>query len=118
MANDFILSKTAIQTMQIKDKGTTEIVTAGGFMITDILITSTSTEQISLIATDDINTHIIIVIDGKGKFNHAFAGGWVFWDKARLELIKESNRGEVNVAVGFVRTTNAPNYNQWLRRGE
>lgn len=114
---DSVTANTAIVTRQLIEKGTEELISKDGFLLTDILISSTSQGQVTLIATDDEHTHIIVSIIGEQTFSHNFTGGWVFWKDARLEVVKEIDDGEVNVSIGFVRTRNMMNYNQWFWRG-
>ena len=114
--SEFIQANTGIVTKQILGSETVELVGARGFMLMDVLISSTSNGQVTLLVRDEEHVHIIVSIVGKQTFSHAFVGGWMFWDHARLEVVKESNNGEVNIAVGVVKTTVAKNYNQWRRK--
>jgi len=113
---EIIKTSTAIITKQITEAGETELITNHGFMITDLIIDSTGPGQVTVLVKDQEHTHILAVLREKDRFNHAFAGGWLFWDTARLSIIKEFYSGEVNVAIGYVKIYRAPTYNQWLRR--
>jgi len=113
---DFIKSNTGIKTLQIVEPGTTNVIETN-FMLTDLLVETNSIGQVTIMAADDEHTHVIAVIrDGRKVFNHAFEGGWMFWKGAKLKVAKETEDGEVNIAVGAVHTPQSPDYNQWTRR--
>lgn len=125
---DFIKANTKLVTKQVTDEGSTIII--GGdpeinprvftrqsfitdFLLTDIIFSSSSSGQVTIVAEDDNGrTHVVAVLRGKDKFSHAFEGGWVFWSGARLTVIKEKTDGIVDLAVGYVKVT-GPDYSIW-----
>ena len=111
---DLISSSTRIRTAQLTEGS--QILIENGFMLTDVIINSTSKGFVTLVARDNEHTHIITQFKGQTNFNHAFPNGWSFWNTARLEIIKESEDGIVNISVGVVKLYNAFNYEQWNRR--
>jgi hypothetical protein len=110
--SDFITSQTKIKTTQVTSLGNTRVLNSG-FLLTDVLISNNSQGKVTLLATDDFeHTHIICSLAPGERFNHAFTGGWTFWDKATLEIVKEVEEGEVNVAIGYVKVS-CQNYYVW-----
>ena len=121
---DFVKANTGIRTLQLREFGDglqglsamEGIIVDFPFTLTDIIVSSTSSGIVTVMATDGENTHIIKSLKPKGDFNHAFEGGWTFWDNARLKIIKEKSDGIVDVAVGVISSPRALTYNQWIRR--
>jgi len=113
---DFITISTGIRTKQVEEAGTVDLISQGGFILTDLIVSSTSTGQVTLLVRDEDNTHIIASVGGKTTFSHAFPNGWTFWKNAKLQIVKELDDGIVNVAVGVVNSPNELTYDQWTRR--
>lgn len=110
--SDFLLNKTKIKMTQVSELGSTQILSPS-IMLTDIIITNNSNGSATLIATDEFNhTHIICSLKANECFNHAFTGGWVFWDRAAIQLVKEVEDGVVDVSVGYIKVT-GQNYYVW-----
>jgi len=112
---DNLTAFTGIETRQIRSLGP-ETIISGAFLIYDLIFTSTSKGQVSILATDGEYTHVVAVMHGPGVFNHAFAHGWPFWKGAELVVAKELADGQVDVSVGFTKIPSAPTYDQWKRR--
>lgn len=110
--SDLIEANTKIVTRQLTNAETVTLI-GNTFMLTDIIITSTSTGAVTLVARDDENTHVIL--STKVNFNHNFANGWSFWRNAKLDIVKETDDGVVNVSIGYVKLFAGLNYNQWSR---
>lgn len=110
---DFITAHTKIVTRQLTNAEAVTLIDPT-FMIVDIIVSSTSSGHVTLIARDDEHSHIIL--SQKRNFNHNFTNGWSFWKNAKLDIVKESDDGVVNVAIGYVKLHAGLSYEQWSRR--
>lgn len=100
----------------ITKRGPHVLVNLGPVWLVDVIMSNTGRGQVSLIASDGEHTAVIAVLNGPGNFNHAFAGGWIFWKESKLILVKENDDGQAHIAVGWTRSHRPLTYDQWSRQ--
>lgn len=106
------LKNKKVKTLQVLNNETVNVLNPG-FLLTDVIISNNSDGKATLLVTDNVRTHIICVVNAGGVFNHNFMEGWSFWKNAKLFIVKESDLGEVNVSIGFVKINTSPDYSTW-----
>jgi hypothetical protein len=117
--SDNITGHTGVKTLQLKEGEIEGFVINKPFMLTDLIVSSTSSGRVTIAMEDDEDPkhiHIIKTIKPNGDFNHSFTGGWLSWQGCKLKVIKEKEDGIVDVSAGHLPGIYAPSYSQWRLR--